>query len=298
MKAKLLISILLINYLHGFNFAIVKPISRESVKESELFTKIGAKNLDDVLENAVMKHRISSIDQYRLYALYAKWKNGGAFMAKCLAIKGCNPYKFYKEVYNKPPLYRHIYLKYPNISKTLLIQKVGQVNEKIMDKYFERAGWKKINGEVGRNGVDGLYVKYDKYGNIKDVMLVEAKYNKSMISKTVDGSKQMSKKWSIKKLDELIKKYPNNPEYKIIKNRILSNSYRARLWKMSEKDGKLIFELKKIIPQQKDIKIENLKGSEKTKINYKNNFSIDINNPKTPFQTEVLEWYQEAINQI
>jgi len=93
MKAKLLISVLLINYLHGFNFAIVKPISREIVKESELFTKIGTKNLDDVLENAVMKHRISSIDKYRLYALYAKWKNGGAFLAKCLAIKGCNPYK-------------------------------------------------------------------------------------------------------------------------------------------------------------------------------------------------------------
>ena len=298
MKAKLLISILLINSLYGFNFAIVKPLCKGSIKESELFTKIGAKNLDVVLENAVMIHRISSIDKYRLHALYGKWKNGGAFLAKCLAIKGCNPYKFYKEVYNKPPLYRHIYLKYPNISQTLLIQKVGQVNEKIMDKYFERTGWKKINGEVGRNGVDGLYVKYDKYGNIKDVMLVEAKYNKSMISKTVDGSKQMSKEWSIKKLDELIKKHPNNPEYKIIKDRILSNNYRARLWKMSEKDGKLNIELKKIIPQQKDIKIENLTGSEKTKINYKDNFSIDISNPKTPFQKEVLNWYKEAIEEI
>ena len=298
MKAKLLIGVLFIKSLYGLNFAIVKPISRGNIKESKLFTKIGMKNLDNVLENAVMKKRISSIDKYRLHTLYAKWKDGGAFLAKCLAIKGCNPYKFYKEVYNKPPLYRHIYLKYPNISKTLLIQKVGQVNEKIMDKYFKRTGWKKINGEVGRNGVDGLYIKYDKYGKIKDVMLVEAKYNKSMISKTVDGSKQMSKEWSIKKIDKLITKYPDNPEYKIIKDKISSDNYRARLWKMNEKNGKLNIELKKIIPQEKDIKIENLRGAEKTKINYKDNFSVDINNPKTFFQKEVLNWYKEAVNEI
>jgi len=67
---------------------------------------------------------------------------------------------------------------------------------------------------------------------------------------------------------------------------------------MSEKDGKLNIELKKIIPNQKDIGIENLKGSEKTKINYKNNFIIDMNNPINSFQREILKWYKEAINEI
>ena len=79
--------------------------------------------------------------------------------------------------------------------------------------------------------------------------MVEAKYNKSTINRTSDGARQMSKEWSIKKLDELIKKYPNNLEYKIIKQKILSGDYRPRLWRMSEKDGKLHIEFKKIKPE-------------------------------------------------
>ena len=78
----------------------------------------------------------------------------------------------------------------------------------------------------------------------------------------------------------------------------MSDNYKARLWRMSEKDGKLNIELKKIIPNQKDIGIENLKASEKTKINYKNNFIIDMNNPTNSFQKEILKWYKEAINEI
>ncbi len=296
MKVKLLF--LSISFVYALNLNITKFITKDAIEFSEKMSKTSSRNLKFILEKAVQNKIITSIDKYRLHIIYSKLKNGSIFLAKCLKTKGCNPYKFYKEVYNKPPLYKYIYLKYPNISNTLLIQKVGQVNEKIMDKYFQKSGWKKIEGEVGRNGVDGLYIKYDENGNIKDVMLVEAKYNKSTINRTVDGSMQMSKEWSIKKIDELIKKYPDNKEYKIIKEKLLNRDYRARLWRMKEEDNKLIIDLKKILPEGKNIKIEPLKGGEKTKINYKDNFIIDINNPKTPFQKEVLEWYKEAINEI
>ena len=164
-----------------------------------------------------------------------------------------------------------------------------------MDKYFIKSGWKKIEGEVGRNGIDGLYVKYDKRGNIKDVMLVEAKYGKAQLNRKTN---QMSKEWSLKKIDELIKKYPNNPEYKIIKKRIEQGNYRARLWKMKEEDGKLVIDLKKIKSDSSDVVVENLTGGEKTKINYKDNVIIDLNNPKSPFHKEVANWYKEAIDEI
>ena len=302
MKAKIILSLIMITSLYGFNFTFLKPFAKESIEDSEIGSKIITKasyeNLDVLLEKAVMAKRINSIDKYRLHILYSKWNNGVIFLAKCLKTKGCNPYKFYKEVYNKSSLYKYIYLKHPNISHSLLMQKVGLVNEKIMDKYFEKTGWTKIEGEVGRNGVDGLYIKSDKNGNIKDVMLVEAKYNKSTINKTSDGAKQMSKEWSTKKIDKLIKKYPDNPEYKVIKQKIISGNYKARLWRMSETDNKLNIELKKILPNEKNIKIIPLKGGEKVKVNYKNNFTIDMNNPNNNFQKEIIQWYKEAINEV
>ena len=302
MKTKIILILILIKSLYGFNLTFFKPFTEESIEKyginSKIITRGSYKNLDILLDKAVMTKKISSIDKYRLHILYSKWNNGAIFLAKCLKTKGCNPYKFYKEVYNKPSLYKYIYLKYPNISHSLLMQKVGLVNEKIMDKYFKKTGWTKIEGEVGRNGVDGLYIKYDKNGNIKDVMLVEAKYNKSKINKTSDGAKQMSKEWSIKKIDKLIQKYPNNPEYKIIKQKIITGDYKARLWKMNEKDNKLNIELQKIIPDEKNIQITDLKGGEKTKINYKDNFTIDMNNPNNNFQKEIIQWYRESINEI
>jgi len=42
----------------------------------------------------------------------------------------------------------------------------GNISEKLMDWYFQNTGWEKLEGEVGCNGIDGLYVKRDKDGNI------------------------------------------------------------------------------------------------------------------------------------
>ena len=84
-----------------------------------------------------------------------------------------------------------------------------------MDEYFKKSGWEKIQGEVGVNGIDGLYVKRDKDGNITNVLMSESKYNTSQLGDTKDG-KQMSKDWIIKKLDNLEKAYPDNQDYSFV----------------------------------------------------------------------------------
>ena len=47
----------------------------------------------------------------------------------------------------------------------------GNISEKLMDWYFQNTGWEKLEGEVGCNGIDGLYVKRDKDGNIKQILI-------------------------------------------------------------------------------------------------------------------------------
>ena len=81
----------------------------------------------------------------------------------------------------------------------------GDVTEMIMDDYFKNSGWSKRAGEVGVNGIDGLYIKKSN-GVVKQVLFVESKYNTSKLGKVRDGSKQMSKRWMLRKIDSLIKK--------------------------------------------------------------------------------------------
>lgn len=130
----------------------------------------------------------------------------------------------------------------------------GDVTESVMSGYFKSSGWGQINGEVGVNGIDGLFIKKDKKGGIKDVMFVESKYNKSQLGyidkKTPNlKSRQMSKRALEKQVDNLIvdtKKKMSKAvtlkdrarlkqqlsDYKVIKNKIQVDAYRARLFKM------------------------------------------------------------------
>lgn len=78
--------------------------------------------------------------------------------------------------------------------KLILIK--SNASEQLMDEYFKKSGWEKL--KVGVNGIDGLYVKRDKDGNITNVLMSESKYNTSQLGDTKDG-KQMSKDWILKR---------------------------------------------------------------------------------------------------
>lgn len=52
-----------------------------------------------------------------------------------------------------------------------------------MHKFYTNSGWIKIEGEVGRNGIDGLYYQ-KKNGVIREVLVAESKWNKSRLGKS------------------------------------------------------------------------------------------------------------------
>ena len=84
----------------------------------------------------------------------------------------------------------------------------GALAERYSDSQFLKSfvyqpdKWEKINGQIGRTGFDGLYVRR-KNGVIRKVFINESKYGYSKLGKTLAGN-QMSKQWSIKKVDELL----------------------------------------------------------------------------------------------
>lgn len=173
----------------------------------------------------------------------------------------------------------------------------GDTAEYVMNKLLKKNGWKNIEGEVGKRGIDGLFVKYDADGNVKQVMVAEAKYGSSNLGTNKYGTdvknvRQMSKKGLLHQIDNLIKEYPNNKEYRQIRKHIQSGNYRARLFQLKNLGNTLSFEMKKILPNGDiGIKIEKLSRSEKYKVN---GLKIDFNNPKTKFEKSILNAYRHG----
>ncbi len=95
----------------------------------------------------------------------------------------------------------------------------GAVSEHISSSMYKKNGYSQINAEVGRNGVDGLFIKKDSTGKIKTVVFSEVKHGDAKLGWIQDPKdktkriKQMSKEWKIIKLDEKIaslRKLPNS----------------------------------------------------------------------------------------
>ncbi len=134
---------------------------------------------------------------------------------------------------------------------------MGDFTENVMDRFFQGKGkWKKINSQVGKNGIDGLYTR-QKNGRVK-VLVVESKYNKSQLSQNAKKGAQGSKKWIENSIDERIeslKKVLNNSNIDLkTKNGINSEiqqlqaiknngSYVRRVFSAQIIDGKLSIEL-------------------------------------------------------
>ena len=72
----------------------------------------------------------------------------------------------------------------------------GQLVEDLMDDIMvNKKGYTKLPSKVeGNHGIDGVYVKYDKNGNIKELVIAEAKFGRSRLGKTSMG-RQMSDQW-------------------------------------------------------------------------------------------------------
>jgi hypothetical protein len=127
-----------------------------------------------------------------------------------------------------------------DVPKDCLIQ--GRLNivngasaECVMHQFYTQSGWKQIEGEIGRNGIDGLYYKKQN-GVIKDVLVAESKWNSSRLGRSGKNKaiKQMSQEWVLSTMNKLIHKMPSNI-YSTFKRFIENNQYRARLFRLKPK---------------------------------------------------------------
>lgn len=96
---------------------------------------------------------------------------------------------------------KHLY----NQSVATYRNTVGLLSESFMDDYYSLQKWEKIPSKVGSQGIDGLYVKRDDAGRIRQVLVGESKYGSSALGMTKNG-KQMSHEWAVQKIRELISK--------------------------------------------------------------------------------------------
>jgi hypothetical protein len=82
----------------------------------------------------------------------------------------------------------------------------GAVTEDLMDesitKGILRSTGKWVSGtpaRTGNQGIDGIFFRTDRYGNIRSLYVVEAKYGSSHLGNTLSG-KQMSQEWTSPRL--------------------------------------------------------------------------------------------------
>jgi len=165
----------------------------------------------------------------------------------------------------------------------------GYSSECVMHKFYTSSGWAQIEGELGRNGIDGLYYKR-KNGLIREVLVAESKWNKSRLGRSGKGKliKQMSKVWVLRTLNRL-QKYRQMPEYTTIKKFVENGQYRARLFRMFPRNGNKV--------QIQIYKIKN-KGSNNYDIKIEQKLDpIVMRKPKNSFEEKLLRAYNSCRTQ-
>lgn len=273
---------------------ISKATKLSNITYKTLSANSKVENIQDLLSLAVKENKLGYTEQFKYRGLYQSMENGDKILLKCLKHTSCN-INNYSKIMTNSSLHRQVALQSPSMNLATANHAVGAINENIMNKYFKSQGWTKIEGEVGRNGIDGLYIKKNKDGIIRDVLVAESKYNRSGLQHTNNG-KQMSNQWVLKKIKDLEVKYPNNHDYYVIEQYVNNNIYRSLLWNLKVQDDNLVISLKKIHDKEGIVSAEKLKGSEMMKINYNGNQNISINNPETAFHKQIISWYKDEID--
>ena len=183
----------------------------------------------------------------------------------------------------------------------------GNIAEEFMSKYFKGSGWKQIPGEVGSNGIDGLFIKI-KNGVVSDAMFVESKFkgkgvpsvkngeislSKSGLGTTKDAAKQMSKQWSLKKIDALIEKGdPKLKEYyKQIRKHVTQGTVKKRYFSMTKlANGKIKVILKPI----QDVGLKGVKIVEGTRSKIAEHI-FDLKKTKSNFDRKLAKNFNESL---
>jgi hypothetical protein len=165
----------------------------------------------------------------------------------------------------------------------------GKAAECVMHKFYTNSGWIQIEGEVGRNGIDGLYYK-KRQGQIREVLVAESKWNTGKLGKSGKNKtiKQMSQIWVLRALDRLVK-YKPLPAYDTIKKFIEHDQYRARLFNLKPLGKEYI--------QIHLYKIKNKGRNSFNKIKESTLKAIKLSSPKNSFEEGIVNTYNNCRQQ-
>lgn len=99
--------------------------------------------------------------------------------------------------------------KVNNISHARSLDIKGNLAESVMDAFYSKDGWEKLDGKRGRNGFDGLYVRRNQKGTIIDWFVADAKSGNAKLRMTNRGM-QLSPEWIRGNLEDLLTNAEND----------------------------------------------------------------------------------------
>ena len=212
-----------------------------------------SENISNLLRLAVNDGRINNIEAFSLQYRYGQIAQGDKFLWQCLRVISCQV-QHHIQVAQASPLHRGILEYHPNLTLTQANHYVGQIGEKVMHRMFESGGWERLQSQLGRQGIDGLFVKRRR-GQIVDILVIESKFNTSSLQPTLHGM-QMSVNWVQQNIRRLVISDPHNKDLLRVRDLVNAQRYRGVLWRISYRHfDKPTVQLKKVISRGQDVQL-------------------------------------------
>jgi hypothetical protein len=215
---------------------------------------------------------------------------GDLLLFRCLKDSKCEPLAC-ADIARLSDLHREVLLRQPARNLTQANHAVGDISEQVMIRHFESTGWTRIEGQVGRSGIDGLFVKRNADGVVREVLAVESKYNTSALQPTNYGQ-QMSHAWVERKLQNLRARQPDEATYRKVEELVNGGHYRARLWTMRVDKGEIQIALQRV--RSASDKVDELIDDPGTRVSVPPEV-IRISSPKDSFEKIIADAYQHAL---
>ena len=265
-------------------------LSAVTVKDLRLAQR-GA-NVVDLLELAESENRLGLTPARQLLRGYQAAEKGDEFLLRCLQVPACEPSQFLKTIQTSP-MHAQVAFRNPGLNAIQVNHQVGQISENLMTRYFGAGKWEQMEGQIGRTGIDGLFV-FRKDGVIRDLLVVESKYNGSLLGETDHGT-QMSKDWILRKLVELQSRYPENPDYPVLERLVSADAYRAILWQLEVKEDELQVALRRMHSKGSAVVQSSLPSDEVREFGAKEIERIRLRGARSDFEMQMGNWYSQEL---
>jgi hypothetical protein len=252
-----------------------------------------AERIEGLLDLAQRERQLDPIDTLRYARVFNGVEDGDALLLACLQKAGCHLQDFSRNAVASP-LHREIARRDPALGWVQANHAVGALSERVMHRFFTSSGWEALPGEIGRQGIDGLFVKR-RGSTVSDVLVVESKYNTSALQDTLTGT-QMSDAWVRAKVKALRSGFPDNPDYTQVQRIVEAGSYRGVLWKLGFSDGKADASLQRVISRDTSVALEPMNEKDTLLASIDSLSSLPPANVGRSLHERLQQWMQEEID--